>query len=140
MKMDRRFAIVLALLGAGCTSASGRSLDPVSVVVAPSAWPTPQTRLPGAPPRIIAVWMNEAALHPGKRWMGKIITSTNVASVELRTESFSFTADRRRFGVFEFSQEILDVIPQYRRRYVLHLIARNTQGEADECLVPITIR
>jgi hypothetical protein len=138
--MYRRFAILLAVLGTGCTTTSGRSLDPSRVVVAPSAWPTPQTLPPDARPRIIAVWMNETALRPGRQWMGKIITSTNVASVELRTESFSFTADRRRFGVFEFSQDILDVIPQYRRRYVLHLIGRNTRGEADERLIPIIVR
>lgn len=140
MKMDRRFAIALALLGAGCTATSGHSLDPITVGAAPSVWPTPQIRRPGAPPHIVAVWINATALHPGKRWRGKIITSTNVASVELRTESFSFTADRREFGVFDFSQELLDVIPQYRRAYTLHLIARNTRGEADECLIPIAIR
>lgn len=95
---------------------------------------------PDARPRILALWMNETNVRTGTRWMGTIVTSTNVASVEVRTESFSFTADRQRFGVFGFSQGILDVIPQYRRAYVLHVIARNTGGAVDERLVPITIR
>ncbi|MGA7356842.1 MAG: hypothetical protein WBW76_15565 [Candidatus Cybelea sp.] len=115
-------------------------MDLITVGVAPSVWPTPQTRPPDAPPRIISVWMNEAVLHPGRRWVGKIVTSTNVASVEIRTESFSFTADRHGFGLFEFSQDILDVIPQYRRAYVLHFIGRNTRGETADCAIPITIR
>ena len=140
MKMDRRLAIVFAILGAGCTTTSGRHLDPANVVVASSPWPTPQTLFPNARPRIINVWMNQTALHPGDRWIGRIVTSTNVASVELRTESFSFTADHRGPGNFEFSQHILDIIPQYRRGYVLHIIARNTRGESDQYLIPITIR
>lgn len=138
--MGHRLGIVLAALWAGCTVTGGRNLDPLSVVASPAVWPTPQVLRPGAPPRIIAVWMNQTILRPGEQWRGKIVASTNVASVEIRTESFSFTADRRGFGIFAFSQNILDVIPQYRRSYILHLIARNTHGEADECRVPISIR
>jgi hypothetical protein len=135
-------AIVVSMSAVACSpvGSAGRSLDPARVIVAPSVWPTPQTAPPDAPPRIIALWMNDATIHPGRRWMGKIITSTNVASVEIRTESFSFTADHRGPGLFDFSQDILDIIPQYRRRYILRFIARNTPGEADERTVPITIR
>ena len=68
------------------------------------------------------------------------MTSTNVASVELRTESFSFVADRLGFGIFDFSQTVLDVIPQYRRAYLLRVIARNARGDAAERIVPIVIR
>jgi hypothetical protein len=135
----RRLALAAIVLSAGCGSPPGHVLDPATVVVAPAVWPTPQTLSPNAPPRIIAVWMNDTNIRPGKRWIGTIVTSTNVASVEVRTESFSFTADRQRFGVFGFSQDILDVIPQYRRSYVLHLVARNTGGDATERLVPVTI-
>ena len=138
--MRLSLSIAIVILGSGCTAASGRDLDPSRVVVAPSAWPTPQMLPPSAAPRIIAVWMNETAIEPGRPWTGKIVTSTNVASVEVRTESFSFTADRRDFGRFEFSQDVLDVVPQYRRAYTLRLIARNTAGAADERVVPITIR
>jgi hypothetical protein len=84
--------------------------------------------------------MNETTIHMGDTWNGRIITSTNVASVELRTESFSFVADRPTFGVFDFSQRVLDVIPQYRRAYLLHVIARNAAGDVEERLIPITIR
>ena len=55
-------------------------------------------------------------------------------------ESFSFVADRRAFGVFAFSQTILDMVPQYRRAYTLQIIARNTPGNTEERFVPIVIR
>lgn len=84
--------------------------------------------------------MNETTIHVGDVWEGRVITSTNVASVELRTESFSFVADRPSFGIFDFSQRVLDVIPQYRRAYLLHVIARNSDGHVEQRLVPITIR
>lgn len=133
-------AIAALSIAAACSQTGARRLDPRRVVVAPFPWPTPQTQPPNAPPRILAIWMNETTIRPGQRWVGRIVTSTNVASVEVRTESFSFAADRRRFGDFDFSQDVLDVIPQYRRPYVLHVIARNTRGGADERLVPIVIR
>ncbi|MGB8910417.1 MAG: hypothetical protein WCC84_16865 [Candidatus Cybelea sp.] len=142
MNVARLVAAVIVLLIAGaCSQTSGRSVDARRVVVAPSQWPTPQVLPPDAPPRILELWMNETTIQPGARkWTGRIVTSTNVASVEVRTESFSFVADRRRFGIFDFSQTILDIIPQYRRTYVLHVIARNTRGDTDERLVPIVIR
>jgi hypothetical protein len=84
--------------------------------------------------------MNETSIQPGRTWTGRIVTSTNVASVELRTESFSFVADRRAFGVFAFSQTVLDMVPQYRRAYTLQIIARNTPGNTEERFVPIFIR
>ncbi|HEY1429423.1 MAG TPA: hypothetical protein VGF18_07605 [Candidatus Tumulicola sp.] len=137
--MASRFLLASALMLSGCAASSGRLLEPAAVVVAPHTWPTPQTQTPQAPPRILAFWMNETDLRPGRQWLGRIVTSTNVASVEIRTESFSFTADRHAFGEFAFSQDFLDIVPQYRRPYVLHVIARNTAGASDELLVPIVI-
>jgi hypothetical protein len=136
-----RISVAIALvLAAGCGQSSGVRVDAKRVVIAPSPWPTPEQLAPDAPPRILALWMNETTIRPGQPWFGRIVTSTNVASVEIRTESFSFVADRPRFGVFDFSQDILDVIPQYRRAYTLEVIARNARGDEDERLVPIAIR
>jgi hypothetical protein len=132
-------AVALVAVSSACSSTSEAGGDH-SVLVAPAPWPTPQLRAPNAPPRIQALWMNETTIHVGDVWKGHVVTSTNVASVELRTESFSFVADRPSFGIFDFSQRVLDVIPQYRRAYLLHVIARNTGGSVAERLVPITIR
>jgi hypothetical protein len=125
---------------AACSPDAGRWVDPARVVVLPSPWPQPKTFAPDAPPQILALWMNETNITPGKPWSGKLVTSTNVASVEVRTESFSFICDRPAFGVFTFTQNILDIVPQYRRAYTLHVIARNTAGQTDEWLIPIHIQ
>ncbi|HEY3676465.1 MAG TPA: hypothetical protein VGK84_10790 [Candidatus Tumulicola sp.] len=138
--MTGRLALAMLLLVAGCSATAEHMLEPSAVTVAPSTWPTPEVAPPQAPPRILALWMNDTELRPGHRWFGKIVTSTNVGSVEIRTESFSFNAERKAFGVFEFAQDVLDIVPQYRRPYVLHVIARNTAGVMDERSIPIVIR
>lgn len=74
--------------------------------------------------RFLAVWMNETKTLPGTDWRGRVVTTTNVASVEVRTESFSFNAQRSRLGEFAFDQHVLDIVPQYKRAYVLQIIAR----------------
>ena len=84
--------------------------------------------------------MNETRIPNGSDWKGRAITSTNVASVEIRTESFSFVAQRATFGAFWFSQHVLDMVPFYKRRYLLHIIARNAAGQRDEWLVPVEFR
>jgi hypothetical protein len=83
--------------------------------------------------------MNETTIRTGREWRGVIVTSTNVMSVEIRTESFTFVAQREHPGFFRFSQEVLDMVPEYRRRYTLSVIARNSSGAEDTWLVPIVI-
>jgi hypothetical protein len=81
--------------------------------------------------------MNEAAIPSGSDWYGRAVTSTNVASLEIRTESFSFVARRTAFGEFRFRQHVLDIVPQYKRDYLLQVIARNAAGDESAILVPI---
>jgi hypothetical protein len=140
MKASRCVATFAMAMLAACTQVVKGDTDPSRVLLAPSPWPTPEVLAPNAPPRILALWMNETTIHVGRVWNGRIITSTNVASVELRTESFSFVADRLGFGIFHFSQTVLDIIPQYRRAYILRVIARNARGDSAERLVRIVIR
>lgn len=111
-----------------------------AVTQAPSPWPTAMPAAPSAPPRILALWTNETSIAPGSEWLGRIATTTNVASVEIRTESFSFNATRTSFGQFTFVQHVLDIVPQYKRAYTLRVIARNAAGDEDVRLVPIELR
>lgn len=84
--------------------------------------------------------MNETAIPSGSDWIGRAVTSTNVASLELRTESFSFVAQRVAYGDFRFRQHVLDMVPFYKRAYLLHVIARNTAGQAEQRIIPIRFR
>ncbi len=130
------------LLLAHCTPATpaGRPLTDAQVLTSPNPWPTPLKLPSSAPPRILAVWMNETTIPNGSNWIGRVITSTNTASLEVRTESFSFGAHRSTFGDFSFRQHLLDMVPQYRRGYTLLIIARNPAGTEDRVIVPINFK
>ena len=130
--------MVLALCA--CSAATGTLMDAATAVVSPDPWPTPQVAQPQSTPRILALWMNETTIPSGSDWYGRIVTSTNVASVEIRTESFSFVAERTNFGEFSFRQHVLDMVPYYKRHYMLDVIARNAAGTQTERLVPVEFR
>jgi hypothetical protein len=110
------------------------------LLTAAAPWPKAVPNAPNDPPRILAFQTNETTIAPGSEWTGRIATTTNVASVEIRTESFSFNATRIAYGQFVFSQNVLDIVPQYKRAYTLHVIARNAAGTQDVRLVPIVLR
>lgn len=135
-------ALVLLIAGlCGCDDDRpiGAPLDVHQVLVSPSPWPAASVAKPNAPPRILALWMNTTQLVPGHDWFGRIATTTNVASLEIRTESFSFNATRTAFGQFVFRQHILDIVPEYKRAYTLLVIARNTAGAEDARDIPIDL-
>jgi hypothetical protein len=129
--------IAFIVLAACSTGAGGTFVDNAAVTTSPHPWPTPRITKPDAPPKILALWMNETTIRDGTEWTGRAITSTNVASLEIRTESFSFIAERSAFGDFHFSQHMLDMIPFYKRDYVLDVVARNAAGDRDDRLVRI---
>lgn len=136
-KASAFIAVCCAVL-AGCTDQlAGRAVSASSVLSSPNPWPTPEV-VRGGPPRILRFWMNEANVPNGTNWFGRAVTTTNVASLEIRTESFSFVAERTNFGEFRFRQHVLDWIPQYKRAYTLQVIARNAAGDEDALLIPIS--
>jgi hypothetical protein len=137
--MHKRLLAGAILPLAACAPVTGTRIDADAVVRAPAAWPTPLVAADQTP-RILTVWMNETAIAPGSTWSGRIVTSTNVASVEVRTESFSFIADRTAYGEFSFEQNVLDMVAQYKRPYTLHIIARNAAGDRDERIVAIAFK
>jgi hypothetical protein len=142
MNLAYRSAALILILGISACSEpeTGTPVSAVQVVKSPNPWPTPRLAPPGAAPRILALWMNETSIPSGTNWYGRAITTTNVASLEIRTESFSFVAQRVAYGDFRFRQHVLDMVPYYKRPYTLHVIARNTAGDEDELLVPIEFR
>jgi hypothetical protein len=134
----RLFALaVLAGCGGG-TAASAVNANDVTVMKSP--WPHAVVAQPNAPPKILALWLSATRVSPGRDWLGRIATTTNVASLEIRTESFSFNATRVAFGQFTFDQHVLDIVPQYKRPYDLLIIARNAAGVTDERTIPIDLR
>lgn len=103
-----------------------------------------------APPQIKTMYFNALEVcrrpHPdcandeGNEWFGRILTSTNVASVEVRTNLFSINVPRTDFGKFAFKVDVIDLPPIFVRDYRLRVIARNSAGVAVEEDLPFRIR
>jgi hypothetical protein len=130
--------IVAVLALASCTT----SMDlPSNLTVGGG----PATLQPGptvdyaSPPTIRAIWLSSLTLERGSTWAGEISTGSNVASVEVRTDSFSFSVPRKSIGKFAFSYAIPDLPPYLRRGFVLHVVARNAAGDIYDEELPIEI-
>ena len=96
-------AIAFALSSGGC--ASKPTPVPSNLIVsakAPRAWPATPIAPPNAPPKIVLVWMSSLTIVSGIWLDGAIVTSTNVASVEVRTAAFSIDSDHVGPGRFRF--------------------------------------
>lgn len=76
----------------------------------------------------------------GQRWSGKFVTSTDVASVEVRTNLFSVNVPHLSGGRFAFTLNVLDTPPIFVRAYRLRVIARNSAGDEAEEDLPFRIR
>ncbi len=98
-------------------------------------------RAPGALPLIVHIdYMPSVTRGPRARFAGWIWASSNVASVEVRTNLFSIDATKTGVGTFSFDAAVYDLPPIFVRAYRLRVIARTTDGvEAEEDL-PFRIR
>lgn len=115
---------------AACASSGPQQID-ASIAVSPARpqpWPTPLRYAPDAPPKIQRVWFSTLHLTQGKGFEGAAVTSTNVASLEIRTAVFSINAPRTDFGRFAFKLHILEFPPMLKHTYPMQIIARNTAG------------
>ena len=72
--------------------------------------------------------LSSVKVPPGSVWSGRIATTTNVASLEVRSPSFTFNASA------------LVIPPMLRRPYTVEFVARNTAGVADERDVRVDFR
>lgn len=124
-------AAMLGCLLIACESQRQSSLPPNFEVSArqPQPWPSGSFAATVAPPRIARIWLSTLAISPGSTLDGAIATSTNVASVEVRTAAFSINSSHVAPGQFRFHTRVLELPPLARRHtYVLDVIARNTAG------------
>jgi hypothetical protein len=71
---------------------------------------------------------------------GKVLTSSNVASVEVRVASFGVGLKKIGVGRFTLAYR-LGYVPFFARgTYSMHIIARNTRGDAVDRTLPLTIQ
>jgi hypothetical protein len=93
---------------------------------------------PNAPPRILAISMHPARVHPGDTLSGNVTVSSNVASVEIRIGGYGIGMLRTGVGRFALSYVVPNV-PFLHGTFVAQVIARNTAGESTRREVPIEI-
>lgn len=134
----RTGAIAFAAALAAC--ASHLPDAPSNLSIGAVALPTPRIEPNDAPPRILAMRFSSLNVRRGQWWSGAIVTGTNVASVEVRTNLFSINVPKRAAGRFSFRLDVLDAPPIFVRAYRLRVIARNSAGHEDEEDVPFRIR
>lgn len=84
--------------------------------------------------------MSSTVFHSGETVTGAVITSTNVASVEMRVSGISISVPRTDFGVFAMNYHVPKVPRFLRHGYTMRVIARNTKGERTERDIQITLR
>ncbi len=94
----------------------------------------------GGDPEIVAMAFNKLDVIRGEIWSGDFVTSTNVASLEVRTNLFSINVPRTTFGHFHYEEDLLDVPSIFVRGYAVRVIARNAAGTEAEEDVPLRIR
>lgn len=137
--MPRYTAAALLLALAAC--AAPAQPVPSNVSFGDSvALPAPPRAPSDAAPRIVAMQFSANSVRRGQTWSGRIVTPTNIASVEVRTNLFSINVPRRAYGDFRFSLNVFDVPPIFIRAYRVRIIARNSAGRAAEEYLPFRIR
>jgi hypothetical protein len=80
------------------------------------------------------------ALSGGELASGTVLTSSNVAAVQVRVANFGLSMQKTGVGRFETSYRVPSLPFMFRGSYTLHVIAINSRGDATERDIGITIR
>jgi hypothetical protein len=138
MRLGRTGALAFAAVLGAC--ASHLPDPPANVAIGAVGMPTPLVQPNDAPPRILAMHFSSLDVRRRQHWSGALVTGTNVASVEIRTNLFSINVPKRSPGRFSFVLNVLDTPPIFVRAYRLRVIARNSAGSEYEEDLPFRIR
>ena len=96
-------------------------------------------RAPDALPQIVDIEMNTNDIGSGDTLWGKVLTSSNVASVEVRVANFGVGLNKVGVGRFMLAYRLGAIPPFVHGTFAMHVIARNTRGDKVERTLPLTI-
>jgi hypothetical protein len=102
--------------------------------------PQPLTLGPDAPPQILAIQLSDPVFHSGELVSGTVITSTNVAAVQLRMGNTVIGIPRTTFGVFHMAYRLPHFSFFAYKTYHAQLVALNSAGVTAEQDLTIPIR
>jgi hypothetical protein len=100
----------------------------VSSSPTPSPLPTPLVLPEDAPPQILAIQLSDPVFHSGETVTGTIITSTNVAAVEIHLAGRTARMPRADAGVWQMTYRMPHVPFFMRRDYTAQVVAINSAG------------
>lgn len=137
--------VFAALIGTIPMTAFGQTPAPspapaITCSPMPTPLPTPLVLPPAAPPQILAVSINEPVFHSGDTLTATVITSTNVAAVELRIIGQAIRFARSDFGVWHLSYRLPHIPRRYLRDYAGQIVAMNTGNASVARNIMISLR
>lgn len=106
----------------------------------PNPLPTPLVLPPDAPPQILAVQLSDPVFHAGETISATVITSTNVAAVEIRLSGHAMRLPRTDFGIFQMSYQVPHVPFWMRKTYSAQVVAINSAGIEAAREVSVSLR
>jgi hypothetical protein len=121
-------------------SASPSAAPTASSSPIPTPLPTPLILPPDAVPQILAVTVNETVFHSGDTIYSTVITSTNVAAVELRVAGRVIRFPRVGFGVWQLTYTLPHVPRRMLHDYGAQIVAMNSAGVTTARAVTISLR
>lgn len=95
---------------------------------------------PNAAPQILNVAVSETTVHPGDQVFGRVVTTSNVASVEARIGGYAMSLVKVGVGKFELTYTVAPLPWFIRGNFTMQVIARNTRGDAVTRAIPLTVR
>jgi|SRR5579884_1969513 hypothetical protein len=105
----------------------------------PTPLPTPLVLPADAPPQILAIQLSDPIFHSGETVTGTVITSTNVAAVEIHLAGRTARIPRADLGVWQVTYRMPRVPFFMRGDYTAQVVAMNSAGATavQEITVPV---
>jgi len=106
----------------------------------PLPLPTPLVLPADAPPQILAIQTSSNVVHGGDTFTGTVITSTNVAAVEIRMAGRAKRLLRADSGIWQLSYVVPSVPFWMHKTYTADVVAINTAGTEVTQSISISLR
>lgn len=84
--------------------------------------------------------VSETTVQPGDSVSGRVLTSSNVASVEARIGGYAVTLQKTGVGRFALTYKVGQLPWFVHGNFTMQVIARNTRGDAVTREIPLTVR
>lgn len=95
---------------------------------------------PDAPPQILWIALSSTSPRAGDTLTVTVLTSSNVASVELRVGGYGSGMNKTDVGHFQLASTVPKLPFFMSHSLALQIIARNTAGVAAQQTVPVQVR